>query len=104
MADMMSFGAASSLTSPVRSAWERMPRLGGVDLASAYIQMADLLSGGMSKSELSISKAQLEKNFLLQHFTQHYNAIAGSSFTWRLIPDWLDRDSLPEWVVTGRSS
>lgn len=104
MADMMSMGATSALMAPVRNAWERMPRPGGVDVVSAYISMANMVSGGLAERELSISRDQLERNFLLQHFTQHYNTITSSVFTWRQIPDWLDRPALPDWVVKGKST
>ena len=53
---------------------------------------------------IRISRRQLEKDFLVQHFKQHYVTIVGSLLTWRQIPDWLDGRALPEWVLTGKSS
>ncbi|MCP4657119.1 MAG: hypothetical protein GY856_17055 [bacterium] len=104
MADFMSFGVASEVIEPMQKAWKKVPRPGGMDLVSTYISLANALSGDAAKNELCISKKQLEKTFLVQHFTQHYNVVAGSLVSWRQIPDWLDRDALPDWVKSGISS
>ena len=61
-------------------------------------------TANQAAQQLCISKEQLEKDFLAQHFIQHYTTIVGSLLTWRQIRDWLDSAALPEWVVTGRSS
>jgi hypothetical protein len=53
---------------------------------------------------LCISRDDLEKEFLAQHFMQNYDLIVGSLQTWRQIPDWLDSAGLPEWVVKGVSA
>jgi hypothetical protein len=58
----------------------------------------------LAAKDLCISKEQLEKDFLVQHFRQHYQMIVGSLTTWRRIPDWLDATSLPDWVRSGVSS
>jgi hypothetical protein len=102
LADAVSLGLASRLFSPARDALERLPlRLDGLDPLSAYISLANLLTGGRAADELCISREQLERGFLVQHFMQHYQMIVGSLLTWRQIPDWLDRAALPQWVVTG---
>ncbi|MEM1203707.1 MAG: hypothetical protein AAGN66_10800 [Acidobacteriota bacterium] len=102
MADMMTPSRGAGLLRPMRRAFESLPRPGGVDLVSSYISFANMVTGGMASRELCISRDQLEKDFLLQHFTQHYNTLAGSLVTWRQIPDWLDREALPDWVLTGK--
>lgn len=89
---------------PMRSAAKSLPHLPGLDLVQAYIAFARMLSAGASERDLYISKKQLEKNFLVQHFTQHYNVVAGALLTWRQIEDWLDTENLPDWVVSGVSS
>jgi hypothetical protein len=61
-------------------------------------------TAGQSADLFCISKEQLERTFLLQHFMQHYETAAGSLFTWRQVRDWLDEASIPQWVKTGRSS
>lgn len=51
-----------------------------------------------------VDREWLDKRFLLQHFQQHYQMITGSLLTWRQIPNWLDADALPAWVLTGTAS
>ncbi len=104
MADMFSFGTASQVLEPMQKMWERVPRLGGVDVIQSYINLANTLTGGGAARNLGVSKKQLHKNFLVAHFAQHYNVVAGSLVTWRQIPDWLDRESLRDWVITGKSA
>lgn len=78
--------------------------LNGFDPVSTYISLANLFTGGWAAEDLCISREQLEKEMLLQHFTQHYELMVGSLLTWRQIPNWLDSSSLPEWVKSGRSA
>jgi hypothetical protein len=105
LADLMSFGLASTLFAPVKTVLDRFPlRISGLDPLSAYISLANQLTGGLAAEDLCISRKQLEKDFLVQHFVQHYQMIVGSLLTWRQIRDWLDSARLPEWVLTGRSS
>ncbi len=103
LGERMPFGM-DSMMEPVRSAAKSLPHLPGVDLVQAYIVFARMISAGASERELYISKKQLEKSFLVQHFTQHYNVVAGALVTWRQIEDWLDTENLPNWVVSGVSS
>ena len=105
LADFLSLGMASPLLNRLRAALSRLPlRLGSFDPVYSYISLMKLLTDGLSEDKLCISKEQLDKRFLLQHFVQHYETLAGALFTWRQIPDWLDSSELPRWVVTGRSS
>jgi hypothetical protein len=102
LANVMSLGLTSNLFAPFSDGPERSPvRLNGFDPVSAYISLANALTGGLAREELCISREQLERGFLIQHFMQHYQMIVGSLMTWRQIPDWLDRAALPRWVVTG---
>jgi hypothetical protein len=78
--------------------------LNSFDPVSAYVSLANLFTGGWAAEDFCISREQLEKDMLLQHFTQHYELIVGSLLTWRQIPDWLDSSSLPDWVKSGRSA
>jgi hypothetical protein len=105
LADFLSLGIASPSLKSLRTAIARLPlRLGTFDPVYSYIELMKLLTDGLSEEKLCISKDQLDKRFLLQHFLQHYQTLAGALFTWRQIPDWLDSATLPRWVVTGRSS
>jgi hypothetical protein len=103
-ADLVSLGVASTFLGPIRAALERLPlRVGPFDPISTYVTIANQLTGGIAAEELCISREQLEKDFLVQHFMQHYQMLTGALLTWRRIPDWLDRDALPKLIITGRN-
>lgn len=102
LADTLSLGTASAFLGPMRRLTGMLPQLGAVDPVYAYVDLARLASGGLSEEALCISREQLDRDFLVQHFMQHYQTIAGSLATWRSIPDWLDDQRLPEWVLRGR--
>lgn len=105
LADLFSFGMTSRLLAPVRNTFERIPvSTDSFDPVYGFISLANALTANQAAQQLCISREQLEKDFLAQHFTQHYVTIVGSLLTWRQIPDWLDSAALPEWVVKGRSS
>lgn len=105
MADLFSFGLTSRLLGPVKDAFEKLPTSAGTfDPVTAYVSLANTLTCNRAARELCVTREQLEKDFLAQHYTQHYETIVGSLLTWRQIPDWLDAARLPEWVVAGRSS
>jgi hypothetical protein len=105
LADLASLGLASRLLAPVRRALGPLAdsRL-ALDPVFAYVDLMNLLTGGAAAAELCISRDQLEKDFLVKHFMQHYQTIAGSLATWRLVGDWLDTAALPAWALDGRSS
>lgn len=104
-ADRISGGAAAGLLRPLREALDERPiRLGAFDPVYTYVALANVLTGGYAADRLCIARDALDKQFLVQHFRQHYQTIVGSLLTWRQIPDWLDASALPEWVITGRSS
>jgi hypothetical protein len=103
LADWMTLGLARPFLAPLRSALASRPTSAGeLDPVFAYIDFANAVSGGLSSETLCISREQLDRDFLLQHFMQHYQTVAGSLATWRQIPDWLAEAELPEWVVKGR--
>lgn len=103
-ADLLTFGLASRAAGPLWPSLERSPvRLRDIDPVTLYIQAADALTAGFSREELCISKKQLERDMLLQHFMEHYRLIAGSLLTWRQVPDWLAAD-LPDTALTGLGS
>jgi hypothetical protein len=105
IADLMTLGVSSKFLAPVKNTLDMFPiRLTGFDPVFSFIALANTLSAGQAAEQLCISKEQLDKAFLLQHFMQHYQTIVGSLLTWRQIGNWLDSNSVPEWVVTGRGS
>jgi hypothetical protein len=105
LADLLTFGLSSSLLTPLQSVLECLP-FGGrnVDPVYAFIWLANALSAGQAAQQLCLSTEELDKQFLVKHFMQHYQTIAGALQTWRQIPDWLDTSALPEWVVRGVSA
>ena len=102
----MSFGLTSRLLAPVKGMLDQLPFRGGsLDPVFSSIALLNLFTGGLAAQELCISRDDLEKEFLVQHFMQHYDLIVGSLLTWRQIPDWLaGEENLPQWVVRGVNS
>lgn len=104
-ADLMSLGLASPVLNPLRNALSKLPlRFGSFDPVYSYIGLMNFLTMGQAEEKLCISRDQLHKRFLAQHFMQHYETLAGALFTWRQMSNWLDPSTLPRWVITGRSS
>ena len=104
LADFASLGLASRLFAPTRWVLDRLPlRVEGFDPVTTYIALANLVTAGWAAKELCLSRVQLEKDFLLQHFMQHYQMMVGSLLTWRRVPDWRATD-LPTFVTSGVSS
>jgi hypothetical protein len=102
LADLLSLGMASRVVGPAKSFFDRSSfRIDGFDPISAYIALARTLTGGFAAEDLCISREQLEKDFLVQHFQQHYKMIVGSLLTWRHIPNWLDGRAIPASIVAG---
>jgi hypothetical protein len=111
LADLASFGMTSRFLAPMKGMLGQLPMPdSSVDPVYASIALLNLLTGGLSSTELCISIEELEKQFLLKHFMQHYQTLVGSLQTWRQIPNWtvgeakLLEDPRTRWVVTGRSS
>ena len=105
LGELASLGLASRLFKPLRSALSRVPtQLGTFDPVLSYVDFMSFVTSGQSEEKLCICREQLDRRFLLQHFMQHYETVASALFTWRQVPDWLNPEALPRWVVTGRSS
>ncbi len=95
----------ASWLASIQQAAARLPfRPGGFDPVTTGITLANLLTLGQASARFCISKADLEKFFLIFHFNQYYTMITSSLLTWRQIPDWLDSERIPEWVKSGVSS
>ena len=104
VADRMTLGITSKLFGVSRWAANCLTNDQSFDPLLGSIGLANLATAGLAGKEFCISKEQLEKAMLLQHFMQHYEMILGSLFTWRQIPNWLDTAALPRWVVNGVES
>ena len=105
IADRLTFGLGSRLMEGMRLGLDGVPTGDGeMDPVLASIALINLLTNGQAAKQLDISRDQLNKGFLVQHSMQHYQTIQGSLRTWRQIPNWLNKEDLPEWVVSGASS
>jgi hypothetical protein len=105
LADLFSFGMTSQLLGPAKNTLQRIPTVvDSFDPVYGFVSLINALTANQAAQQLCISREQLEKDFLAQHFIQHYVTVVGSLLTWRQIPDWLDAANLPEWVVRGKSS
>ena len=103
--DLFFGGRLAKWTGPLRRAAGMMPGSDlRVDPVLPGVALANLATAGMANRAFCISRRQLERQLILVHFLQHYNAILGSLQTWRQVADWLDQASLPRWVVTGESA
>lgn len=102
VADLFSLGTASRLLSPWKHALSQVPlRIPDFDPVTAYISLANGLTGGAAARQLGISLEELEKGMLVQHFMEHYRMVVGSLLTWRQIPDWRETAALPPWAFAG---
>ncbi len=105
VADAVTGGRATKATKPVKKLLDSLPFRGiSFDPVYSGITLANIFSAGTAERELGISKETLEKDFLVKHFRQHYQTVAGSLKTWRQIPDWSKESELPTWVREGTSS
>jgi hypothetical protein len=105
LADLMTFGLTSRLFAPLKAMLEHLPLSGGnIDPVYTFIWLANAFSGGQAAQQLCLSAEDLDKQFLVKHFMQHYQTVAGALQTWRQIPDWRDSSALPAWVVRGVSA
>ena len=96
-------GDPLKLAEPLARTADSLP-LTSFDPVSIFITTANLLTAGWAAEDLCISRDQLDRDFLITHFEQHYQAVSGSLLTWRQIADWTNEQSLPDWVVNGVSS
>ena len=105
LADFMSFGMTSRMFKPIRHILDDMPlKAENVDPTIPALDFLNRFTGGQLGDKLDVRKERLFKGFLTQHSMQHYQTLLESLRTWRQIPDWLDADALPAWVVEGQSS
>jgi hypothetical protein len=103
LADLMSLGQGARLFAPLRGWLDRLPG-NGFDPLGGYIALANLATAGLAARELCVSREQLKKDFLVQHFMQHYQMLTGALLTWRRVPDWRDEAAIPREIVEGVAS
>lgn len=104
-AELLPFGLGKPFEIPLQMMSNVSPTRNLVfDPLFAGIDLANISSLGYVGHELGWTQDTLFRIFLLKHFQQHYQTIAGSLQTWRQIPNWLDEQALPDWVIKGESS
>jgi hypothetical protein len=102
MADAVTANMASRVFAPVKRVADKLPlRVPDVDPISAYIRAANLATSGLAARRLGISKVQLEKRMLMQHFMQHHEMLLHSLQVWRAFNTWCDPQTLPDFCHRG---
>jgi len=104
-ADLFSLGLLKPVVDPLRSLVRRLP-FGDAQVRPVFngIRLANFLSGGLAKRELSLSKERVLELVTAIHALDTYHFALGTVETWNQIADWTDEKSLPIWVKEGRSS
>ncbi|HVS82133.1 MAG TPA: hypothetical protein VHE60_10405 [Pyrinomonadaceae bacterium] len=100
LADTFSLGLTSRVFAPLDNALDQL-RLPLSSVNVYTVDLINLLTAGQAGKQLCISNDEIQKYFLVKHFMQNYTWIVNSLLTWRQIPNWLDREALPDWVVRG---
>jgi len=101
LANAVTLGAAAQFAASLQGFLPAFLTPTGIDPVQAYIALANGLSGGAAGEHFGISKTELERFFLIQHFQQHYQMVTGAIATYRGVADWLAAGSLPQWIRTG---
>jgi len=107
VADTASFGLSSRLLTPVQNAFNQLPlavKSALIDPVFGALALTNLLTFDQAAQQLCLSRRDVQKLFLFYHFTAIYTLITNSVLTWRQIPNWLNPDDLPAWVVHGTGS
>ena len=99
LADLFTFGAASTLLAPVKRILEGFEP--EIDPVYTAVRLLNLLTLGVAADDYCVTKEQLFKLLMVLHFTDafHMYNIAASHF--RMVPDWTDAKSLPDWGRYG---
>lgn len=104
LAKAATFGATARLT-PIKELIDATPLSHlKVDPVFPAVRLMNLLTFDQARQQLCVSRQDIIKSLLFLHFIQHYQMSVGSLQTWRQIPDWLDHNALPRFVVTGESA
>ena len=73
----------------------------GIDPMQLYIAAANAATGGAAAEHFGVSKEELDRLMLMQHFSQHYQMILGAMSTFHRVPDWLATSAIPAWIRSG---
>lgn len=101
-ADAVTLGAARRWTRPMKEALNKVPLPDvGFDPVLGSIRLLNLLTWNRAATELCISKEQLEKEILAKDAAGMEQITLAARQIWLEVPDWLDGDAIPPWVVRG---
>jgi hypothetical protein len=98
-ADLATFRMASWLMGPLLAVADRLPiRARNVDPVSAYIRVANTVTGGRAERDFGISREAVEKRMLFEHFIRQQELLLGALQVWRTVPDWTSLANAPSHV------
>jgi hypothetical protein len=104
LADLMTFGAASTFLGPVKRIMEGFEPQ--IDPVYTTVRLLNLLTLGVASDDYCVNKEQLFKLLMVLHFTDAFNMYNMSASHFRMVPDWTDEKNLPGWAhgtYTGTS-
>lgn len=99
LADLFTFGAASTLLAPLKRILVGFEPQ--VDPVYTTVRLLNLLSLGVAADDYCITREQLFKLLMVLHFTDVYHMYNISASHFRMVPDWTDEKSLPDWARHG---
>jgi hypothetical protein len=102
IADLFTFGAASTLLAPVKRVLEGFEP--DIDPVYTSVRLLNLLTLGVAADDYCITKEQLFKLLMVLHFTDAFNMFTMTASHFRMVPDWTDTQSLPDWARYGTFS
>jgi len=99
IADLFTFGAASTVLAPLK--WLLLGLQPSIDPVYTSVRLLNLLTLGVASDDYCINKEQLFKLLMVLHFTDAFNMYNFTASHFRLVPDWTDEESLPDWARYG---
>lgn len=102
LADLFTFGTASVVLAPLKRLLEGFEP--SIDPVYTSVRLLNLLTLGVASDDYCINKEQLFKLLMVLHFTDAFHMFDFTASHFRLVPDWTDEASLPEWAREGTYS
>ncbi len=103
LTSLFTLGMADPLIRPLERTVRRLPGGSlGFDPVFTGIDALNRMTGGWTERELCLSRESIYVDALYLHCTVIYEEMMAALQTWSRVPDWLDREAIPEWVRAGR--
>lgn len=99
LADLFTFGTASTVLAPLKWLLEGLQP--SIDPVYTSVRLLNLLTLGVASDDYCINKEQLFKLLMVLHFTDAFHMYNFTASHFRLVPDWTDEESLPDWARYG---